>query len=379
MRRRLTFQRMTFSFFRPGVVGLALAGLLLLGLTGWWLRPALVPPAARAATTRPAPPTFRGVSWVAGDSIAAPDLAPLLRCHVSWIAQTPFGWADSAAAPVVRLHTGRTGRWGLWGETDAGLVHTALLARQQGICTLLKPHLWVRGGRGASSWPGDIAMRSAADWAAWFASYSAFILHYAALAEANHLDALCLGTELQHATAPAHEAAWRALIGRVRAVYHGPLTYAANWSGEYEQIRFWDALDYIGIQAYFPLSTTDSPDKAALLAAWQRHLPAIERVQRRFGKPVVFTEVGYRNAPDAAIEPWKWPERTAVVLPTSETLQMACYEAMFETFWARPWFAGLFVWKWYPRLAPDDPGRRPLDFTPQHKPAEQVMARWFSH
>jgi len=365
---------MTFSVFRHWVAWAVLAGLLV--LAGWWLRPPGVP-MARATATRPTPPLFRGVSWVADDSITAPDLEPLLRCHVNWIAQTPFGWTDSAAGPAVRLHTGRAGRWALWGEADSGLVRTAVLARQRGIRTLLKPHLWVRGRRGASSWPGDIQMQSKADWRTWFASYSAFILHYAELAERHHLDALCLGTELQHATTPTHEAQWRALIRQVRAVYHGPLTYAANWSGEYEQIRFWDALDYIGIQAYFPLSTTPEPDKATLLAAWQEHLPAIERVQRKFNKPVVFTEIGYKNAPDAAIEPWKWPERTAALLPTSETLQMACYEAMFETFWARPWFAGLFIWKWYPHLGPNDLSRRHLDFTPQHKPAEQVIARWF--
>ncbi|RYU79549.1 glycoside hydrolase family 113 [Hymenobacter persicinus] len=342
----------------------------------WWVRtlPRPAPAfASRSAVARAADSRFRGVSWVAADSAASTDFSALVRNHVTWIAQTPFGWQTGTAEPSVQLHTERRpGRYGYWGESDYGLSQTAQQARQLGIRTLLKPHLWIRGN---GAWPGAVEMQSAAGWQAWFASYTAFIVHYAQLAESEHLEALCIGTELEKTV--GHEAEWRALIGRVRQVYHGPLTYAANWSGEFEQIRFWDALDFIGIQAYFPVSSKASPTKAELLAGWQPHLRAIERVQRRFGKPVVFTEAGYKNTPDAAVEPWKWPDRTAAVPATDEATQAACYAALFETFWPRPWFKGLFVWKWYPGLAADGPARRHADFTPQHKPAEQVMASWY--
>ncbi|MBH8567426.1 hypothetical protein KB206_00915 [Microvirga sp. STS02] len=318
---------------------------------------------------------MRGVSWVGGDSIAAAELAPLLRDHVSWISQMPFGWQAGPAEPAVQLHTARPGgRFGLWGESDAGIDYTARLARAQGIRTLLKPHLWVRG---RSTWPGDINMTSPAAWDAWFASYATFMLHYAALAEAAHLDGLCIGTELQHATEPAHEKAWRSLIRQIRRVYHGPLTYAANWSGEYEQIRFWDALDYVGIQAYFPLSAAASPPLDTLLRGWQLHLQKLARWQKKIKKPIVFTEVGYKTTPDAAARPWEWPERTAMLQTPDEAAQARCYEALFRACWGLPWLKGMFIWKWYPGLAADGPARRHADFTPQHKPAEAVLARWY--
>jgi len=351
----------------------------LLALAVWmWHRPRRVSSAARPAAST-APPLasssdnrLRGVNWVAADSVASANLEPLLRSRITWIAQTPFGWQPGAATPEVRLHTGASNR-GYWGESDRGLIQTTNLARQHGIRTMLKPHLWLRGG---GTWPGDINMATPADWQTWFASYSAFLLHYAQLAETSKMDALCIGTELQHASV-GHEAEWRNLIRQVRAVYHGPLTYAANWSGEFEEIRFWDALDFIGIQAYFPLSTTVHPNKATLLAAWKQPLRRIEAVQKRYKKPVLFTEIGYKTTPDAAIEPWAWPNRTAVFTEVDEQTQRLCYEAMFETFWGRPWFRGTFIWKWYPGLQPDGPARRHLDFTPQHKPAEQVMAHWY--
>ncbi|WP_161806955.1 glycoside hydrolase family 113 [Hymenobacter sp. AT01-02] len=302
---------------------------------------------------------MRGVNWVAADSLSAQDMEPLVQAHVTWIAQTPFGWQPDAAKPEIRVRTASNGR-GFWGEGDQGLLRTAQWARQRGIRTLLKPHLWLRTG---GTWPGDVRMTSSADWQAWFVSYSAFMLHYAALAEQGHMEALCIGTELEHASTE-HETEWRELIRQIRAVYHGPLTYAANWSGEFEKIRFWDALDFIGVQAYFPLSTTNHPDKQALLKAWAEPRRRLEAVQRRYHKPIVFTEVGYKTTPDAAIEPWKWPDRTALPATPDEATQAACYAAMFETFWPRPWLQGVFVWKWYPGLQADGSARRILTSPP---------------
>jgi hypothetical protein len=317
---------------------------------------------------------LRGVNWVGGDSVTEADLAPLLRDHVTWIAQMPFGWQAGAAEPGIRTNTARpVGRRGLWGESDAGLTYTARLARRHGIRSMLKPHLWVRG---RNAWPGDINMTSPADWEAWFANYSAFILHYAQVAEAARFEGLCIGTELLHATEPAHEKAWRGLIKQIRRVYHGPLTYAANWSGEYQQIRFWDALDYVGIQAYFPLSAAASPPLDALEQGWQPHLRALAAWQKKIRKPIVFTEVGYKTTPDAAARPWEWPERMATTAP-DEATQARCYEALFRATWGQPWLKGLFIWKWYPGLAADGPARRHADFTPQHKPAEAVLAHWY--
>ncbi|WP_210518897.1 glycoside hydrolase family 113 [Hymenobacter terricola] len=369
---------------------LALLGVVPLLALWWWprhLRGSAPPPSApqleAELAARPAVPAspfdstrLRGVSWVGGDSITATELAPLVRDHITWIAQMPFGWQGEAAEPTIRVHTERpSGRRGMWGESDAGLTYTAQLARQHGIRTLLKPHLWVRGH---NSWPGDINMTNNTDWDAWFASYAGFMLHYAQLAETAHLDGLCIGTELLHATEPAHEKAWRGLIRQIRRVYHGPLTYAANWSGEYEQIRFWDALDYVGIQAYFPLNTATSPPLDTLLRGWQPHLQKLAAWQKKIKKPVVFTEVGYKTTPDAAVRPWEWPERMAAFDTPDEATQARCYEALFRACWGLPWLKGMFIWKWYPGLEADGPARRHADFTPQHKPAETVLTRWYA-
>ena len=99
-----------------------------------------------------------------------------------------------------------------------------------------------------------------------------------------------LGTELEGTSHRTEE--WRRIIQAVRAVYKGRLTFGANWSGEYEQIEFWDDLDFIGIHAYFPLSDTPSAEVASLRDAWAPWIDRIEAIQRDVQKPVVFTEIG---------------------------------------------------------------------------------------
>ena len=60
------------------------------------------------------------------------------------------------------------------------------------------------------------------------------------------------------------EADWRDLITRIRKRYSGPIVYASNWWGEYDRIAFWDAVDYMGINAFFPLSDRADPSLAEL-------------------------------------------------------------------------------------------------------------------
>ncbi len=324
-----------------------------------------------AVTEGADPDRIRGVSWVAGGPVEEAELARLAQLGVDWIVQTPFGWQEAVDSPVVRLVTDGPV---LWGERDQGLEATTLLARAHGIRTLLKPHLWVRRG-GPEAWPGAIAMANEGDWDAWFASYREFLVHYARLAERLGIEALAVGTEL-HRAALARPASWRALIARVREVYSGELTYAANWNAEFEEIPFWDALDAIGIQAYFPLADHERPTLPELAAGWRRHLPAIEAVHRRTGKPILFTEIGYRSVAGAAIAPWRWPERTAQETVDLET-QERCYEAFFATVWPQPWLAGAYFWKWYPDAKAHFEARWETDFTPQGKPAEDVLRRYY--
>ena len=345
--------------------------------------------AVPVVAVRETPPPIRAVTF---DSRGRPPDAAFdsLRAHhVTHIAVTPFGWQESHDDPVVHLRP--DARW--YTEGDHGIVELAERARSHGIGLIVKPHIWLRrsaasqfyqGQEKVDKWRDEIGFVDEADWAAWEASYTTFMLHYARVAEAAGAEILVIGTELATA-ARARPAFWRRLAGEVRAVYGGQLTYAANWYREYDEVAFWDALDFVGIQAYFPLSDAPDPTLADLVDGWRAHCDAIDALRRRVGLPVLFTEIGYRSVPFAASTPWEWPSREDVgrVDPDPE-LQALLYEAFFQTFWTRTWTAGAIFWKWYPPAGEGESDRRrrredyrALDFTPQAKPAARVMARWF--
>jgi hypothetical protein len=222
--------------------------------------------------------------------------------------------------------------------------------------------------RGESLQHNRIAMRSDADWRRWFRSYEGYVLPYARDAQAAGADLLCVGREMD-STVVAREADWRALIARIRTEFHGPLTYSANfdtWPG----IGFWDALDFIGVSAYFPLSDRPDPAAADLDAGWDRALAPLERASRRFGRPVLLTEAGFPSVATAARAPWQ--EKRA---PADVWLQARCYEATLRALALRPWIEGAFFWLWE-RTSP--PPFRDPSHAIVGKPASFTLARWYA-
>jgi len=357
------------------------AGLSLTMCTGDLNQPAVSSNMATLAAPAGKSPSMRGVCWTASDSLGGECMVPVKKLSVNWISQTPFGWQDAHNKPEIGMSF-KTGY--LWGELDHGLSYTTSIAHEKGIKTMLKPHLWMTGRQG--KWRSEISMDSEEDWKKWFENYGIFILHYAELAEKTGMESLCIGTEL-HMSIKERPDDWRALIKKIRQVYSGQITYAANFYEEYEDLTFWDDLDFIGIQGYFPLTKSENPSLEELKAGWEEHVKAIKKVSDKYGKKVVFTEVGYKSTRDAAIKPWEWPDRrSASYADTSNLTQQRCYEAMFQTFADKEWVDGFFIWKWHPRLSMATPEQLAaskrsnfpaIGFTPQKKPAEQTMAKWY--
>jgi len=213
-----------------------------------------------------------------------------------------------------------------------------------------------------------VEMRSEADWKTWFASYEAYLLPYVREARAAGADAFCVGRELD-TTVLRREADWRRLIAAVRREFPGPLTYSANFD-TWQGLRFWDALDFIGVSAYFPLAPGDDPSPAELEAGWDRALAPLEAAQRRWGKPVLLTEAGFPSVASAARAPWREERTTADVW-----LQARCYDATLRALARRPWIEGAFFWLWERTSRPAwrDPSHAIVD-----KPAAFTMAKWYA-
>jgi hypothetical protein len=260
--------------------------------------------------------------------------------------------------------------------TDAAVTDAIHDVHALGRGVLLKPQLLCADG---SCGQGDLAP---ADPAEWFASYATFVDHYARIAQNNGVELFCVGCELNKLDTSNYDTNWRTVISGVRAIYHGPLTYAADWS-TYARISFWGALDYAGIDAYFPLSNAQTPSVTSLVDAWSNYdfygtqhswTQEIQTWQATVQKPVIFTEIGYRSVDYTAQDPGNY-QRTGAYNANG---QANCYEAALQVFANKPWFAGMFWWSWSPD--PNAGGAGDTDYTPQHKPAQNVLtSHWLGN
>lgn len=248
--------------------------------------------------------------------------------------------------------------------TDDDLIHAIGKAKSLGIKVMLKPHVDTRA---PGQWRGQIGEGfTEAHWNRWFESYGRMIAHYARMAEEQGVDLFSIGTELEGTS--GRERRWRELIDSVRGVYSGPITYAAT-TAEAPRIRWWDGVDYVGIDAYYPLTSVSDPTMEQLIAGWRRHSDAITSLAA--GKPVIFTEAGFRSVDGANQRPWAWGEPGLVDLNE----QADCYQATLRALGRRPWLAGMFWWVWGATIT--EGGSTDDDYTPQNKPAEYVLRYWY--
>ncbi|MDD4991162.1 MAG: hypothetical protein PHR83_02910 [Paludibacter sp.] len=299
---------------------------------------------------------FNGLSFVAGGkTLDSTAITPIVDVNCNYITQMPFAFGQLNSTQVT---FDPNHQW--WGETDLGVIVTTKLAREKEIKTMLKPQIWVR-----NSYPAAFNLTTEVEWTAWEKNYSTYILHFAHLADSLDIEMFCIGTELKMVVEKRPQY-WSNLIDTIRTFYGGKLIYAANWD-DYQQVPFWNKLDYIGIDAYFPLSNENTPTVASLVSSWQKEMNEIDQYRLSKNKSVIFTEIGYKSVDQCAKEPWN-PISTIV----NQQSQSNALQAFFQTFADKPWFKGAFLWKWYPQHT-NAGGINNTDYTPQNKSAQEII------
>ena len=314
----------------------------------------------------------KGVSYAAWWSghYSAPgadlSLQQLQSTGANWIALIVTGHQQSYTSAVIdRAHEST--------PTDADLIQAIEMAHSMGLKVMLKPHVDLFDEVLGGHWRGDIGtgFTTEAQWSAWFTAYRAFINHYANLAQTYGADQFCIGTELLGTTHRAGD--WRAIVAGVRAIYDGPIVYAALKEGEDVSITWWDAVDYIGVDGYYILNTDTSihPTVEELEAAWAGPKATLANLSATWDKPILLTEIGYRSHHGCTSHPWDW-WTDAEVDPEE---QANAYEATFRQVYNEPWLGGMFWWVWSPNRfssGPCDDG-----FSPHLKPAENILRAWY--
>jgi hypothetical protein len=214
-------------------------------------------------------------------------------------------------------------------------------------------------------------MNSESAWKQFENSYKDFILTYAIVAAETNVAMFCIGTELEQFIVERPEF-WNHLITEIKLIYKGQLTYAANWD-EYKRVPFWAHLDYIGVDAYFPISESKTPTVTEARKGWQKWKSELKSVSEKYKKPILFTEYGYRSVDFSGREPWK-SERDMPGLNLDAQTNLT--KAVFEEIYPEDWFAGGFIWKWFLNHKKVG-GLENHMFTPQNKPVEKVIRQHF--
>lgn len=317
------------------------------------------------AVAQPFAEKIKGLSFVSPpEPFQADPFHPIKKINANWIAVIPYAYSRNGK-PDTRYESLD---WQWWGEKVEGIKVILDLARQNGVKVMLKPSVYISGG-----WTGDVSFKNDADWEKWEAGYEKYILMYAELAEAYQVEMFCVGNEFKLSV--KHRLPfWRKMIEKVRCIYGGPLTYAANWDA-YEQNDIWEEVDYIGINAYFPLLKDSIPSIASLCEKWEPISEKIAHESKTYGKNVIFTEIGYLSVEGCAHNTWE-KEKIIDSLAKSELAQANAYEAFLTTFMKYSWWQGSFIWKWFPNNRGHE-GYFDKDYTPQHKKAEKVLSKWF--
>ncbi len=234
-------------------------------------------------------------------------------------------------------------------------------AQQLGLRVMVKPHVDLSSD--PSHWRGQIGQHfSAAQWQQWFGAYNAFLSPLASLCSQLGVDALDAGTELS--ATESQEQLWRSTLAAVRKVFSGKLTYGCN-HGDEGGIAWWDAVDWIGVDAYYPLGSDSSVN--ALVNAWQ---PIVEHslapLSAKWNRPILFTEVGYQSLTGAPRSPWGGSGTLSL------TTQANCYAAVYKALAGRSFWLGALWWAFSDR--PGEGGGQDAGFSMHNKPAAAVVS-----
>lgn len=241
----------------------------------------------------------------------------------------------------------------------------------------------------------------------WFDNYTSFAVSYAQLSQKYHLPYFIFGDELTNVTTDTshtdakgdpygidrgvpgesfpnctgrRDCEWRHVIHAIQSAgyatfikhqpqvggsYTGKLIYASNWGGapegnsdpEFEKITWWDAVDIIGVDAYFPLTQQSADlDPTSLESAWngqyqngpsdQKNITQrLATVAARFNKPILFTAAGYASSPGANSAPSALSGSGSASGQTQAVdgiEQLNDMEALLQTFNGLPWWQGVF-------------------------------------
>ncbi len=258
--------------------------------------------------------------------------------------------------------------------SDRDIMAAIEHAHENGVKVCLKPMVNCADGiwRAYIKFPDAEFEGRDVYWDKWFESYGNYLKYYAELAEETGCEMLCIGCEMcgtEH-----KEEHWRKLIAEIRQIYSGKLIYNTN-HGHEDGIKWFDAVDFVGTSAYFPVEKEGGATSEMMQVEWRKVRESMKQLYDKWGKKVVFIEIGCRSAHGCAAMPWDFTHRD---LPHDEDEQAAFYDSCLKVFGEEDWFGGMFWWDWSTFIydTPEEAAKE-NGFNIHLKKAEKVMKDFY--
>lgn len=284
----------------------------------------------------------------------------------------PVTWFQNSVSDNI-MYVKTNGSWQT--PSDEALKELLDYAKELNLTTVIKIHINI-----TNEVPRTEIEPS--DFNTWWDNYRNFILKYAEICKEKKVDIFLIGTETKKVVTSAYNNYWKILVNDVRKIFSGLISYSANWDN-IENISFWSEFDLIGIDAYFPLLPKNDTTIDEIKQAWEfcavvgpyygrSWLQDLRTYSVAYNKNIIFTEIGYCSArtndlySSVLAQPWGQPKQAVDM-----EIQSKAYAGFIETFLKEDWFEGFFIWDW--RTDPDAGGCNDKDFTPQNKPALEVL------
>lgn len=220
------------------------------------------------------------------------------------------------------------------------------------------------------AWSASIQFANVADEQQWFDNFWKAFQPYVVAAQIGGAEQVAIGTEEVWLQQYAQPFLWNTLIARVRSVFPGIITYDMNWSSLGTAMPTWFSnpdLGMVGVSEYIPMiDTRERVAPADMIPLWRDRVQTqLDALALQIKKPVILSEIGYRNSADALYHPW-FPNST--VSPPDPAEQAAACDAALTNIIPDSHIVGVFFWGW------DDVG----GFKLSGQPATAVLQKWFT-
>lgn len=292
----------------------------------------------------------------------------LYQTGINWMCLAVGLTQETAHSTKIEFDFGRS-------SSDRDIMAAIERAHRNNIKVCLKPMVNCRDGvwRAYINFADSDFAGHDPYWDKWFASYGDFMKYYAELAEETGCEMLCIGCEM--CGTERKETHWRNLIAEIRQIYSGKLIYNTN-HGHEDDVKWFDAVDYVGTSAYFPVAKTGGATVEEMQKEWLKVRDNMYKVYQKWQKKVVFIEIGCRSAKGCATMPWDFQHRE---FPHDEEEQANFFDSCLRVFADQEWFGGVFWWDWSTFIYDDkETAEQDNGFNIHLKKAEKVLRKWYT-